>query len=73
MTPFTMSNFACAVMSGTMTSSTTGFADELFGFHRRLEDGARLHFRDLGEGDGEPAAAMAEHRVEFLELASCGG
>ena len=34
----------------------------------RLDDGARLHLGDLGIGDAEPHAAMAEHRVELVEL-----
>jgi hypothetical protein len=33
-----------------------------------LEDGAGLHFGNLGVGDRQPAAAMAEHRVEFVQL-----
>ena len=34
---------------------------------RGLEDGAGLHLVDFGIGDAEPAAAMAEHRVEFVQ------
>ena len=34
----------------------------------RFEDGARLHFGDLGIGDAETAAAQAEHRVDFVQL-----
>src|ERR1017187_4101395 len=34
----------------------------------RLEDGARLHFRDLGIGDAKAAAAMAEHGIDFMQL-----
>ena len=34
----------------------------------RLEDGARLHFRDLGIGDAQAAAAMAQHGVELVQL-----
>ena len=34
----------------------------------RLDDGARLHLGDFGIGDAEPDAAMAEHRVELVEL-----
>ena len=37
-----------------------------------LEDGPRLHLRDFGIGDREPAAAMAEHRVLLLELVEAG-
>jgi hypothetical protein len=33
----------------------------------RLEDRAHLHLVDFREGDAEPAAAMAEHRVRFLQ------
>src|SRR5215469_8389970 len=36
--------------------------------HRRLEDGARLHLGDLRIGDAEPAAAMAEHGIELVQL-----
>ena len=35
---------------------------------RGLEDGARLHARDLGIGDAQPAAAVAEHGVELVQL-----
>src|SRR5665647_2110090 len=38
-----------------------------------LEDGARLHGRDLGIGDAQAAAAVAEHRVRFLEVLDLGG
>jgi hypothetical protein len=34
---------------------------------RRLEDGDGLHLVDLGIGDAEPAAAMAEHRVGLIQ------
>ena len=34
----------------------------------RLDDGARLHLGDLGIGDAEAHAAVAEHRVELVEL-----
>ncbi|GJE72628.1 hypothetical protein CHKEEEPN_4186 [Methylorubrum podarium] len=44
-------------------------AGVLGGLHRRLEDRAGLHLGDLGEGDGEPAAAEAEHRVVLGEFA----
>ena len=53
--------------SGTMISGTTGRAGLPAGLDRRLEDGARLHLGDLGIGDGKPAAAMAEHRVELVQ------
>src|SRR5690606_7935648 len=33
-----------------------------------FEDGPGLHLVDLGVSDAEPATAMAEHRVEFMEL-----
>ena len=33
-----------------------------------LDDRARLHLGDLGIGDAEADAAMAEHRVELVEL-----
>ena len=35
---------------------------------RGFEDGARLHLGDFRIGDAETAAAMAEHRVEFVQL-----
>ena len=35
---------------------------------RGLEDRARLHLIDLGIGDAQPAAAMAEHRIELVQL-----
>ena len=40
-------------------------AGRLRRLRRRLEDRARLHLGDLGIGDEQPAAAMAEHRVGF--------
>jgi hypothetical protein len=43
------------------------------GLHHRLEDGAGLHFGDLGVADGDAHAAMAEHRVDFLELGDAVG
>jgi hypothetical protein len=36
-------------------------------FGGSFKDGACLHFGDLGIGDAETAAAMTEHRVEFME------
>src|SRR5438067_861127 len=33
-----------------------------------LEDGARLHLGDFRVSDAEPATAVPEHRVEFVEL-----
>src|ERR1035437_101559 len=36
--------------------------------HDGFEDGARLHFGNLGIGDAETAAAMAQHGVELVEL-----
>ena len=53
--------------SGIMISGTTlrpSFAQ----LARRLDDGARLHLGDLGIGDAEAHAAVAEHRVELVEL-----
>ena len=48
------------------------FGDDLHALlrdlHGRFEDGARLHLGDLGIGDAETAAAMAEHRVELVQL-----
>src|SRR5665647_2539862 len=37
-----------------------------------LEDGARLHGRDLGIGDAQAAAAVAEHGVRFFEVLDLG-
>ena len=34
----------------------------------RLDDGARLHLGDLGIRDPEADAAVAEHRVELVQL-----
>src|ERR1019366_339491 len=33
-----------------------------------LEDGAHLHFRDLRIGNAEPAAAMAKHGIDLMQL-----
>src|ERR1039457_5548473 len=33
-----------------------------------LDDGARLHLGDLGEGDAEAAAAQSEHGVGLVQL-----
>jgi hypothetical protein len=33
-----------------------------------FEDRARLHLGNFWEGDPEPAAAMAEHRIELVQL-----
>ena len=35
---------------------------------RGFEDGAGLHLGDLRIGDAETAAAVAEHRVELVQL-----
>ena len=35
---------------------------------RRFHDGARLHLGDFGIRDPQPHAAMAEHRVELVQL-----
>jgi hypothetical protein len=42
-------------------------------FGRRLEDGARLHLGDFRIGDGDAAAAEAEHRVELVQFAGAVG
>ena len=39
------------------------------GLDRGLENGARLHLRDFRIGDGQPAAAEAEHRIELVQFA----
>ncbi len=69
MRALTRSSSALVATSGTMTSGTTGLPVRFAGLDRRLEDGARLHLGDFRIGDGEPAAAEAEHRVEFGKLA----
>ena len=43
-------------------------AGALAGLDRGLEDRARLHLGDLGIGDGDAAAAEAEHRIELGKL-----
>ena len=48
-------------------------AGTLLRLDRGLEDGARLHLGDLGIGDGKPAAAEAEHRIELGEIAGAVG
>ena len=50
-----------------------GLAGALLGFDRGLEDRAGLHLGDLRIGDGETAAAEAEHRIELGELAGAIG
>ena len=50
-----------------MTSGTTGLPVRLRGLDRRLEDRARLHLGDFRIGDGEAAAAEAEHRIELVQ------
>jgi hypothetical protein len=42
-----------------------GFAHHLGGC---LNDGAGLHLVDLGIGDGQAAAAVAQHGIGFREL-----
>src|SRR5829696_8048136 len=54
------SNSFSVATSGTITSGCAST-------HRRLEDGARLHLGDLGVGDAEAAAAVAEHRVGLAQ------
>ena len=63
-----MSNSALVATSGTMTSGIGGVPVRAADFGRRLEDGAGLHLGDLRIGDREPHAAMAEHRIEFMQL-----
>ena len=36
--------------------------------YRGFEDGAALHLRDFGIEDAQPAAATAEHRVDFRQV-----
>ncbi len=48
--------------------------DVLFGDGSgRLEDGAGLHLGDLWVGDAEAATAVAEHRVELVEVTNALG
>ena len=43
---------------------------DAFGLHLRsgFKDRAGLHFGNLGERDPEPAPAMTEHWIEFVQL-----
>ena len=54
--------------SGIMISGITVLPCFFCTSRGRLEDRAGLHLVDLGIGDAEPAAAMAEHRVELVQL-----
>ena len=68
MRALTMSNSTRVAISGTITSGTTGLPVLLAGLDRRLENGARLHLGDFRIGDGDAAAAEAEHRIELGKL-----
>jgi hypothetical protein len=48
----------------------SAFTATALGLHvqRRLEDGAGLHLGDLGVGDAQPAAAVAQHGVELVQV-----
>ena len=54
--------------SGIMISGTGAAPVSSATASAALEDGAGLHLVDLGIGDAEPAAAMAEHRVGLGQL-----
>ncbi len=54
--------------SGIMISGTGASPESARHVAGRLEYGARLHFVDFGIGDAQPAAAMAQHRVEFVQF-----
>ena len=56
-----------------MISGLTFLPRALFHLDRRLEYGARLHLGDFRIGDGDAAAAEAEHRVELGEFAGAVG
>src|SRR4029077_11134817 len=49
------------------------FAGFAAGLRRRLENGARLHFRDFRVGYRQPTTAKAEHRIELVQLAGTVG
>jgi hypothetical protein len=54
--------------AGCMISGTGASPPSAATSQRRLEDGADLHLVDFGEGDAQAAAAMAQHRVEFVQF-----
>jgi hypothetical protein len=58
--------------SGTITSGTTGAPVISFLDLAGLEDGAGLHLGNFRVGDRQPAAAMAQHRVELVQLIDAG-
>ena len=73
MRALTRSSSALVAISGTMTSGTTGLPVFLADVDRRLENGARLHLGDLRIGNGDAAAAEAEHRIELGQLLRAAG
>ena len=72
MRALTRSNSALVAISGTMTSGTHRLAGLARRLDRGLEDRARLHLGDFRIGDGEAAAAEAEHRIELVQFAARG-
>ncbi len=72
MRALTISNSARVAISGTITSGTTGSPVLLGGFDCGFEDRARLHLGDFRIGDGDAAAAEAEHRIELGEFGARG-
>ena len=61
------SSSARVIASGIMISGCTSMPS-LATCDGGLEDGAHLHRVDLGVRDGEAAAAVAEHRVELVQV-----
>jgi hypothetical protein len=51
-----------------MTSGSGASPPSLGDGHHGLEDGAGLHLVNFRIGDSEPAAAMAQHRIELVQL-----
>ena len=56
--------------SGIMISSCDGLAARFFHIGGRFQNGARLHLVDFRIGDAQPAAAMAQHGIGFMQARS---
>ena len=67
-TAFMRSSSFLVATSGIMISGITVLPRLLLHLGHGLEDRAGLHLVDLRVGDAEPHAAMAEHRVELVQL-----